>query len=133
MNLILASNVLAASNGDQAVAIEFNLPPALIIGLIVSTVLPILVGLVTTRVTNSSVKAVVLAALAAVTGLLTELLASINAGTAYDLGNGLVFALTAFLVAVAMHFGLWKPTTVSEKAQNVLVTSKGEDGTYRAN
>ena len=132
MNIILASGVIAASTGDSSLAIEFNLPPALIIGLLVSTVLPILTGLVTTRVTHSGVRAAILAALAAVTGLGTELLASINAGTTYDLGNGLILALTSFLVAVAMHFGLWKPTTVAEKAQNVLVTSKGDDGTYRA-
>ena len=131
MNIILASNVLAAQSGDQAVAIEFNLPPALIIGLLVSTILPILTGLVTTRVTSSAIKAIILAGLSALTGLLTELMASINAGTAYDLGNGLVLALTAFLVAVAMHFGLWKPTTVADKAQGVLVTAKGDDGTYR--
>lgn len=123
MNIVL----LAASQN----AIEFNLPPALILGLIVSTVLPILTGLVTTRVTNGGIKAVILAGLAAITGLGTELLASIQAGTTYDLGTGLILALTAFLVAVAMHFGLWKPTTVAEKAQNVLVTAKGDDGTYR--
>jgi len=132
MNIILASNVLAAQAGDSSLAIEFNLPPALIIGLLVSTILPILTGLVTTRVTSGGIKAVVLAALAAVTGLLTELLASVNAGTTYDLGNGLILALTAFLVATAMHFGLWKPTTVAAKAQSVLVTAKGEDGVYRA-
>ena len=77
--------------------IVFNLPPALIIGLLVSTVLPLLVGLITKTVTNGSIKAVLLAAAAAITGLLTELLASINARVAYDLGNGLVVALIAFL------------------------------------
>lgn len=123
MNTVL----LAASQN----AIEFNLPPALILGLIVSTVLPILTGLVTTRVTHSGVKAVILAGLAAITGLGTELLTSIQAGTTYDLGTGLILALTAFLVAVAMHFGLWKPTTVAEKAQSILVTAKGDDGNYR--
>ena len=123
MNTIL----LAASQN----AIEFNLPPALILGLIVSTVLPILTGLVTTRVTHSGVKAVILAGLAAITGLGTELLNSIQAGKTYDLGTGLILALTAFLVAVAMHFGLWKPTTVAEKAQSILVTAKGDDGNYR--
>jgi hypothetical protein len=107
--------------------LQFNLPPALLIGLLVSTILPILVGLVTTRVTAPGIKAVVLAALSAVTGLLTELLASINGGTSYDLGNGLVFALTAFLVAVAMHFGFWRPTTVADKAQSILVTEKVTD------
>lgn len=106
--------------------IEFNLPPALILGLVVSTILPILVGLVTTRVTHGGTKAVLLAALAAVTGLLTELLAAVQAGVAYDIGNGLVLALTAFLVAVAMHFGLWKPVGASDKAQSVLVKPKDE-------
>jgi len=113
--------------------ITFSLPPALVIGLIVSTILPILTGLVTTRVTKAGTKAIILAALAAITGLSTELLATIHAGTSYDLGTGLVLALGSFLVGVAMHFGLWKPTTVSAMAQNVLVTSKGTDGTYRVN
>lgn len=109
--------------------IVFNLPPALVIGLIVSTVLPILTGLVTTKVTSGGTKAVVLAALAAITGLGTELLSSIQSGTQYDIGTGIILALTAFLISVAMHFGLWKPTTVAAKAQNVLVTAKtSEDG-----
>jgi len=109
--------------------IVFNLPPALIIGLLVSTILPILVGLVTTRVTSGGIKAVILAALAAATGLLTELGNSIAAGVAYDLGQGLILAFGAFLIAVGLHFGLWKPTTVSAKAQAVLVKPK-EDGSY---
>ena len=111
--------------------IVFSIPPALVIGLIVSTILPILTGLVTTQVTSSGRKAVILAALAAATGLGTELLSAIQAGVQYDLGTGLILALTAFLVGVAMHFGFWKPTTLSAKAQNVLVTAKGQDGTYR--
>lgn len=111
--------------------IVFNLPPALILGALVSTVLPLLVGLVTTKVTSGGLKAVLLAALAAATGLLTELLAAVNAGVAYDLGNGLVLALTSFLIAVALHYGLWKPTTLSAKAQSVLVTAKQDSsGTY---
>jgi hypothetical protein len=105
--------------------IVFELPPALLLGLLVSTILPIVVGLVTTRVTHSGVKAVLLAVLSAVTGLLTELLASVNAGQPYDLGTGLVLAITAFLVAVALHYGLWKPTTVSAKVQDMMITSGG--------
>lgn len=99
--------------------ITFDLPPALIIGLLVSTVLPLLVGLVTKTVTSSSLKAVILAILAATTGLLTELLASIQAGTAYDLGTGIVVALTSFLVAVGLHFGLWRPVGASAAVQAV--------------
>ena len=131
--MILVSNTaILAAAGDSAAAIEFTLPWPLILGMVVSTILPILVGLVTTRVTNSGLKAVLLAALSAITGLGTELLAAVNSGTTYDLGNGLIFALTSFAIAVSLHYGLWKPTTVSAKAQNVLVTSKGDDGVYRA-
>lgn len=99
--------------------IEFNLTWPVVIGLLVSTILPLLVGLVTTRVTNPGTKAVLLAALSAVTGLLSELGNALNTGTVYDLGNGLVFALAAFLVASGIHFGLLKPTGVSEAVQKV--------------
>lgn len=99
--------------------ITFDLPLPLIIGLIVSTVLPLLVGLVTKVTTNAGVKAVLLAGLAALTGLGTELLAAINSGTSYDLGTGLLVALGAFLIAVGMHFGIWKPVGASTAAQRV--------------
>ena len=112
--------------------ISFTLDPALVIGLLVSTVLPLLVGLVTTRVTHGGIKAVVLAALALVTSLLTELGVAVSNGVAYDIGQGLLLAIPTFLIAVGMHYGLWKPTTASAKAQNVLVTAKGTDGTHRA-
>ena len=104
--------------------IEFNLPPALIIGLLISTVLPLLVGLVTTRVTHSGWKAVVLAALALVTAILTELAAAVNAGVAFDLGTALLLAIPTFLIAVGMHFGIWKPVGASAAAQDVLVTPR---------
>lgn len=99
--------------------ITFDLPPALIIGLLVSTVLPLLVGLVTKKVTHSGAKAALLALLASITGLGSELLASIQSGTSYDLGTGLVLALTSFLVAVGLHYGIYKPTGATEKVQEV--------------
>ena len=97
--------------------IEFTLDPALIITLLISTVLPLLVGLVTKTVTSGAIKAVLLAGLALVTTLLTELGNAIAAGEPYDLGRGLLLAIPVFLVAVGMHFGLWKPTGASEAAQ----------------
>lgn len=99
--------------------IIFDIPPALIIGLLVSTILPLLVGLVTKVLTSPGLRAVILAALAAATGLLTELGAAITAGVAYNLGNGLIFALTSFLVAVGLHFGIYKPTGAAVTLQAV--------------
>lgn len=87
-----------------------------VLSFVVATVLPLLVGLVTTRVTSPGVRATLLLALSAVTGLLTELLEASTSSDSYDLGQGLLTALTVFVVGVAMHFGLWKPTGASSAA-----------------
>lgn len=99
--------------------IRFTLDVALVIQLLVSTVLPLLVGLVTTRVTSSNVKALLLALFALITSLLTELGESLAAGTTYDFGVGLLLALPTFLIAVGMHFGIWKPVGASARAQDL--------------
>lgn len=106
--------------------VNFDLPPALILGLIVSVVLPLLVGLVTTRVTASGTKAVLLAALASITGLGTELVNAVNTGTSYDLGTGIILALSSFLIAVGIHAGIYKPTGATAAVQSVGVTDKTE-------
>lgn len=90
------------------------------LGLAISVVLPVLVGLVTTRVTHAGAKAVLLLALTAVNGFLVELQAG---GDGYDLGTAVVLTLVSFGTAVLSHFGLWKPTGVSGKAQDSLVKS----------
>ena len=97
--------------------LTFSLDPALVIALLVSTILPVLVGLVTTRVTSGGVKATLLALLALVTSLLTELGRAIADGVPYDVGLGLLLALPIFVVSVAMHYGLWKPTGTSAAVQ----------------
>lgn len=99
--------------------IEFNVDIAQVIGLLIGVVLPVLVGLVTTKTQNSSVKAVLLAALSFASNLLSEFLASLNSGTVYDLGAALVAGLGTFVVAVALHYGLWRPTGVSDSVQAV--------------
>lgn len=97
----------------------FTLDPSLIISLLVGTVLPLLVGLVTTRTTNGGTKAILLAGISLVSALLTELGVAISNGTTYDVGTGLLLALPTFLVAVGLHYGLWKPTGASEAVQGV--------------
>lgn len=111
----------AVATASQAPLITFNADWPLIIGLLVSTVLPLLVGLVTKTVTDGGIKAAILAALAAATGLLSELGNALATGTPYDLGTGLLTALAAFLVAVGLHFGLWKPTGAAAAAQRAFV------------
>jgi hypothetical protein len=88
---------------------------------VVSTVLPLLVGLVTREVTHAGLKAVLLALLTAATGLGSAWLASNDAGIPFDWETGIITWIQNFIVAVAAHFGLWKPTGVTDKAQASLV------------
>lgn len=103
----------------QGTGVVFNISGWQLAGLLVATVLPLLVGLVTKVVTSPTTKALLLAALSAVTGLGSQALAAHSDGVNYDLGQGLLLALTAFLIAVGMHFGLWRPTTATARVQAI--------------
>jgi hypothetical protein len=85
-----------------------HLDQAYWISLVISVVLPVLVGVVTTRVTASGIKAVLLLALSAATGFLTELAGPHPAG--YRVGTAVILWLVSFGTGVLAHFGLWKPT-----------------------
>jgi len=93
-----------------------DLPTAYWLGLLTSVVLPVLVGLVTTRVVNAGVKAVLLLALSGVSGFVVEYAGPHDAG--YSVGTAAILALVAFGTGVLAHFGLWKPIGVSAKAQD---------------
>jgi len=90
-----------------------------ILTLIVGTLLPILVGLVTTRVTSSAVKAWLLAGLTLVTTILQSLLLATQSGIAFEFESIFVSALTQFFISVAIYYGLWKPTGIAGAAQDV--------------
>lgn len=105
--------------------IAFDVPLIPVLQLILGVILPVLVGLVTTRATGAGRKAVLLAALSVATSLLTELIAALQAGTVYNLGLALVLGIGTFIVAVATHYGLLKPTGLSTAAQSSFRT----DGT----
>jgi hypothetical protein len=96
-----------------------NLDAAYWLGLLVSVVLPVLVGLVTTRVTNAGIKAVLLLALSTATGFVTEYAGPHDAG--YSVGTAAVLALVSFATGVLSHFGFWKPVGVSGRAQDSFV------------
>lgn len=101
------------SPGDELVAF---------LTLCVTVLLPVLVGLVTKVSTSGATKAVLLALLSAVTGVASALIQANENDVSVDLYRLLLSAVSVFVVAVAVHYGLWKPTTVTAKAQNSLVT-----------
>lgn len=84
--------------------------------LLVGTVLPIAVGIVTKSSTSAGLKAILLALFAAVSGFLTEL---IQSGDSFSWETALITWLATFMVSVALHFGVWKPTGVAAGAQGV--------------
>lgn len=84
------------------------------LGLLTSVVLPVLVGLVTTKVTSAGVKSVLLLALSAANGFLSELGSH---PSDWHLGSAVILTLVSFGISVLTHFGLLKPTGVSAAAQ----------------
>ena len=103
--------------------IVFTLEPALVIQLILTVLMPIAVGLVTTRTTSGAIKAWLLAGLTLASALLTQMGAAIAGGTAFDLGLALLSTIPAFAISVATYYGLWKPTGVGQAVQDVEPTT----------
>lgn len=103
--------------------IIFTVDPALVIQLILTVVMPIAVGLVTTRTTSSTIKTWLLAGLTLVTSLVTQLGVAIASNTPFDLGLALLAVIPAFAISVAMYYGLWKPTGVGQAAQDFDATT----------
>jgi hypothetical protein len=90
------------------------------LALLVAVVLPILVGLVTRVTTHPGVQAVLLLALSAIAGTLTLALQAHQTNDVnFSWRAAALNSLVTFVIAVASHFGLWKPTTVARKAQLV--------------
>jgi hypothetical protein len=107
--------------------IVFDIPAWQLFQLLASTVFPLVIGLVTTRVTDAARRAVLLAGLSVVSSLATELAAALQTHTAYNLGQALLAALASFLIAVGFHFGLWKATGLDKAAQDALVTASPQE------
>lgn len=111
-----AHAAVASAQTSSGVVLAFSLDPLAVVQFVVAFVLPILVGLVTTRVTSAAVQAWSLAGLNLATSLAVELVRAIEGETVYDVGAALFLALPAFAISVAGHYGLWKPTQVTARA-----------------
>lgn len=99
--------------------VVFDVNGLQVLQFIIAIFLPLLVGLVTTRVTASGAKAVLLLALSAISAVLTGWAAAAQEGSVFDMGTALLSALGTFVVGVAMHYGLWRPVGASAAVQAV--------------
>ena len=108
--------------GAPSFVLSLDVPQLL--NLLIAVVFPVLVGLVTTRVTSSTLKAVLLATISLASGLVSALLAAVLAGIPFDIISALLTGLAAWIIAIATHFGFWRPSGVTDRVQNVGVTAK---------
>lgn len=95
---------------------NFDVSLLQVLTLLVNVLLPILVGLVTTRVTYASTQAILLAGLTALTGFCSEWIEAVNSVEPIQFTSVFFTWFTGFAIAVATHFGLWKPTGVTSRA-----------------
>ncbi|MFG1846785.1 hypothetical protein [Micromonospora carbonacea] len=95
-----------------------------LLSLAITILLPILVGLVTRRSTSPGVKAVLLLTLSAVNSILSAWLQAENTSAVFEWIPVVYSTLINFGIAVAVHFGLFKPTGVSDAAQEAGVKDK---------
>lgn len=94
--------------------------------ILVSMVLPLIVGIVVKQVAHPAVRSVTLAFLSAVTAVATT-----GLGTNGEIGTSTVAqAVLSFIIAVGAYYGLWKPTgvagTVNSATENFGITIKKE-------
>lgn len=101
----------------------FTLEPTLVIQLLLTVIMPIAVGLVTTRTTRGSIKAWLLAGFTLASTLLTGLSEAVASNMPFDVGLALLTAIPAFAISVATYYGLWKPTGIGGRAQDVQATT----------
>jgi len=99
------------------IALQLDLPQLL--NLFIAVIFPVLVGLVTTRVTSGAAKAVLLATISLASGFVSALLVAVTAGVPFDVIAALLTGLAAWLIAIATHFGFWRPTGVTERVQAI--------------
>lgn len=88
-----------------------------LLSLVLTLLLPLLVGLMTKQSWSSGLKAVLLLVLSAVKAFVEAWLDAANSGAEFLWTAVAISVVTNFVIAVVVHFGLWKPTGASDAAQ----------------
>lgn len=104
--------------------VTFQAPEA--ISFVLGTILPLLVGLVTKKETNSTTKVALLGLLSLVSSFLTALLTAEQLGTPFNIWNLIFGVVGTWVVGIATHQGVWKPTGAADVVQAVGSTTQGK-------
>lgn len=87
-----------------------------LLGLIITFVLPIIAALLMKRSWSAGKKGVVLLALTAAKSIVEAWLMAVNTGVDFDVIPTIYTVVVNFIIAVAVHFGLWRGTSVQQSA-----------------
>jgi len=109
--MFLLSDVVVVPTNTTTVVLNM----AFVLSLLVSTVIPIIVGIVTKLNASSGTKALVMVILNALNGFLMEAIAG---GDVYNWTLGLVNFLIGMVTSVATYYGVLKPIGASSSVQN---------------
>ena len=95
--------------------IVYNFDVWTLLGFLVQIALPLVIGVVSTKVTPENLKWTITAGITAVISLITSLLTAHDAHTSFDLFQAIITAVAGFLISVGTHFGVWTPTGIADK------------------
>lgn len=84
--------------------------------LILGAIIPFLTGLITKKVASPAVKSVCTAVLATAAGIFS---AAQAADGKILLESSIVNIFVAFVTAISLYYGFYRPTTAAEKVQNI--------------
>lgn len=88
-----------------------------LLSLVLALLLPLLVGLLTKQSWSASTKAILLLVLSTVKAFVEAWLDAVNGGVEFLWTAVAISVVTNFVIAVVVHFGLWKPTGATAAAQ----------------
>lgn len=97
-----------------------------VISTILTFVLPLLAAIVIRQSWGTGAKGLSLLLLASVKVFLEAVIANINAGVSFNVWVVLYGVALNFVIAVAMHFGLWRGTSVQQSLVNSGNTDRPE-------
>lgn len=86
------------------------------LAIISGTLIPFITGLITKKVASPAVKAVCTAILSVIAGIVSA--AQANNG-AIHLEQSVTNIFVAFITAIGLYYGLYRPTTAAAKVQNI--------------
>lgn len=87
-----------------------------LLGLVLAVILPLIAGLLMKQSRPAGTKGTILLLLAAVKVIIEAWLMSNNTGVAFEFVPIVYTTIVNFLIAVAMHFGLWRGTAIQRAA-----------------